>query len=149
MTLFETAVAHPVGRWVTMTCLLLCLVAILTKDMIWREIMSSSSRKTREKNRRTKVVIEDGITRGIEAEVRAGRLTREQADYHYKILQRAGYKELGPEPSFGRPWYYGISVPPSVEALKSRIRARLGLLHKEALPEQGRTDIDEILNKFK
>lgn len=146
MEIISAVLASDTGRWATIASLLLALVLIFTKDMIWSAIMSR--RRIQKRHRMVRAAIEDVITRALEKEVTANRLTREQVDFHYGKLKRAGFKEVGIEPSFGRPWYYGPEIPPAVYALKSRIKARLPDW-KMRKKEGDRKDIDDVLNKYK
>lgn len=69
----------------------------------------------------------DRITEAFESAVLRGKMTREDADKFYTIMRKgnSALKELGPEPSFGKPWYYGPSIPKGAKEVKGRIIERL------------------------
>lgn len=89
-----------------------------------------SKRKLRERNRKVWEKAETVITDSLEDQIRRGYLKRAEVDKIYSKLHKIpGLREVGIEPSFGRPWYYGpqsvSNMAAHVAKRKQEIRARL------------------------
>lgn len=111
---------------------LISAMAAIIITMVWYfrsqtfadSIVSKSTIRAR--NQATIKIGQDAITEAFEGCVTKGTLTREQADDLYSKVKKGipAMKELGPEPSFGKPWYYGVK-PSNLAETKNRIIARL------------------------
>lgn len=103
-----------------MIAFLCAIILYLLKDAIRETIVSRKKMRTR--HRYVREVIEGYMTQIIEEAKDKGEISDKEAQYHYANLRRAGYREVGPEPSFGKPWYYGVAEIPPAKAVIGKIR---------------------------
>ena len=122
--------------------LVLFMIILLKWDIIQESFMSRKRMKTR--HRQVREDIATLISNAVEEAVSKNTLTRSDADHWYKQLRSAGLKDLGYEPSFGKPWYFP-SLRISTQTLKEQIKRRLGRKEKPS----SETSIDDILQKYK
>ena len=79
---------------------------------------------------RHREVIDKGsqaITEAFEAATKKGDITKEERDFLYGMIKKGcpKIKELGTEPSFGKPWYYGPVASENAAKVKAAITGRL------------------------
>lgn len=67
------------------------------------------------------------LTVVFEDSIKQGHMSREEVDWVYKYIQKGcpKFKELGVEPSYGKPWYTAPAVSSSTKEVKGRIYQRL------------------------
>lgn len=84
-------------------------------------------RKVREIHRAQLNKDQDQITEAFQSAVTRLKMTQEDADKYYALMNKAcpNMKELGPEPAFGRPWYKGPAPSKNSAEVKSSIIHRL------------------------
>lgn len=105
--------------------LVLTLVAMLYFGSARHVERQVSRRKQRARHRQMLEEATQTITVALEARVQTGDLKREELDKKiYPLLRKAGLKEVGTEPTFGKPWYVPLEVP-DVGKLKRSIYTRL------------------------
>lgn len=105
--------------------LTLVLVAILYKDMIMERIMSRRSQKKLHKQEMSEVA--DGFSYLLETMVEAKKIRPVTKKRIMREMRKAGFKDLGYEPSMGTPknsltW---VDPRPSINLLKVQIAERL------------------------
>lgn len=83
--------------------------------------MSRAAKKAR--RRSVKDTIADKVSYAVEDLVKTRDIEREDAEAFYKRMHRIGYKDLGYEPSFGKPWYKKLPSP-NASWVKGAIMAR-------------------------
>ena len=115
----------------------------VNKDMLLESYMSRKRIKARYKAE--KANISDVISTAVETAVAKHVVSRAAADHWYKKMRTVGLKDLGYEPSFGKPWYFPELRKPA-QALKTMIKSRLNGLRKEPVKE---VSIDAMIAKFK
>jgi hypothetical protein len=71
--------------------------------------MSRQSRRMR--NKSVSETIADKMTDSIEELVQSGDIEREDADAYYRKMHKLGYKGMGLEPTFGKPWFFRNQLP--------------------------------------
>lgn len=87
--------------------------------------MSRTQRRLRRQFVRSE--ISDLITNPLEEAVKKGELERSDVDRFYKDMKKIGYKDLGHEPSFGKPWY--TTAKTNLRRTKTMVVQRLGGMH--------------------
>lgn len=87
-------------------------------------VVSRAARRAGHKEKIDK--FETVITKSIDDSVKQNFLTAEEANELYVLVRKAcpQFKELGTEPSFGRPWYYGPTKA-NLKETKARVLVRL------------------------
>lgn len=135
-------------------CLTFCVMLYITSPRHQERVVSKQEIRRKRKEREEKV--QDYLTGALEQAVKDLTLTREEANREYKRLRDAGYKEIGPEPSFGRPWYYGPKMPENLKVAKMAALTRLhnmGVNVEEKLSKLNRRrkarKIDKLVSSFK
>lgn len=106
----------------TMTVMLLIY---LKSDLHLERAMAR--RKKRANHREMLDQGQQAITEAFENKHKSGAWTREKTDHLYRLI-RGGvpeFKELGPNPTFGKPWYTGPQPFKNVQAVKASIWNRL------------------------
>lgn len=96
----------------------------LSKDMIQESIMSRRIKRINWK--KDKGEFEDGVSHLLKTLEDTGKVTAGGVDRIKRNLIKAGYKEVGFDPTFGKPWYTGPLPMPNISKLKSQIKGRLG-----------------------
>lgn len=122
-----TARAFTSDNWQTTALLIsiwlsFCLIAYYHSARYAERAVSKRSIRARRKE--VQNISEEWMTQGLEEAINRNLLTREEVDKQYERLRTAGFKDIGIEPTFGRPWYCP-TIPPSVTLLKSQILTRL------------------------
>lgn len=84
--------------------------------------MSMKKRKARKKEVRE--LAGNIISEALEDAIGTRELTRDEVDYCYSLIEKGELKDLGYEPSFGKPWWKKISIP-RPDGVKKRIMSRV------------------------
>lgn len=130
-------------EWLVMlglSCLIAGLVVYFNSS--FHEDRAVSKRKIRAKHQKVIEEADAAITEALEARHRQGRMKREDVDFIYAMIRKGcpKFKELGPEPSFGKPWYYGTKLPEDANKVKASIITRLknwGMTTKQIWDKRG------------
>lgn len=110
---------EPTGRWLsapndmsnTEFLLLLIFFSALWVAILYFTSRTHEERHVSRQNRRARHRemmdrANNAITEALEAKVEAGELDRKFVDERvYRKMRSAGFREIGPEPTFGKPWY--------------------------------------------
>lgn len=91
--------------------------------------MSRAQRKARRKA--VNEDIADRVSLALEDAVEKQQLEREDVNGFYRNMAKHGYRDLGYEPSFGKPWYKKLPIP-NVAKVKGAIIQRLGGIERTA-----------------
>jgi hypothetical protein len=100
----------------------LIIAAFFERDMIWERIMSR--RASRKKTKAEYAEVADGISYLLETMVTAGKVRPGTKKRLIREMRKIGLKDIGYEPSFGKPWHFP-DPRPSIELLKVQIAERL------------------------
>lgn len=129
----------------TWFALVMC-VAIIYYNSNWHLERAVSKRKAHARHKKATELIEDAITEAIEKIHRNGTLKDTERAWAYKRL-RTVFKTIGTEPSFGKPWYYGPSIP-NVQALRVRLMSKFPhIFKKETAPSESPKDFHASIRK--
>lgn len=102
------------------------LLAITYFSSATHEERQVSRRKQRSKHLQQMDEAQQAITEALEARRKAGKLDAKFIDERlYPMLAKAGLKEVGPEPTFGKPWYTPSKKMPDLGKVKRGIHTRL------------------------
>jgi hypothetical protein len=120
------------------------LFLIVNKDMLLESYMSRKRMKA--KHRAEKEKISDIISQAVETAVAKHGVSRATADHWYKKMRTIGLKDLGYNPSFGKPWYFP-ALKLSAQAVKAQIKNRLNGFRKEGTTSQ--ISLADVVAKLK
>lgn len=105
--------------------ILVCLLAYIGHTASYQE-RAARMKKKRDRTRKLWEKANDIVTKAIEDEVRKGHLKAEEAAKVYDTLRELPqFREVGPEASYGRPWYYGVAASLEPSRVKGAIVDRL------------------------
>jgi hypothetical protein len=120
-----------IGGTIAIGIMGLALLSLAARPL-WRRLRERQMSKRRQAAwwKAHKVELEDIISDAVEKTVERGELSRAAADYFYKDMYKKGYKGLGFEPSYGKPWWKRPD-PPHPKALKAKVRSNIERLQAE------------------
>lgn len=137
-----------IGGTIALGIMALALVSLAVRPWWWRLRERQMSRRRQTAWWRAhKAELEDIISNAVEKTVERGELSRAAADYFYKDMWNKGYKGLGFEPSFGKPWWRRPE-PLNPKALKARIKVSIDRLQAERKVRE-ETKMDSLITKPK
>lgn len=88
-----------------------------------------SRRKQRAQWKHTVEKMEEVLTKAVNTAADNGEIDRIHIDRVLGMLRRAGFREIGDNPSFGKPWYYGPVTTTNLKALKGRLKQKWDHVH--------------------